>query len=143
MPVTVEQARDEMCNVLKVAWAAGAYSSAPILWDDKSALPPLDTTAVWLRMTIKHAGGGASSLGSPDGLKRFTRIGLIAVQCFVNPGQGNVTLDAVVDIIMHAFERASTANGVWFRNVRFKEIGAVGGWNQANVLVDFEYDTVR
>lgn len=145
MPLTVEQARDEMSQVLKDALAAAqsGYQNILVLWDDTDGDPPKDVATPWLRHTIKHALGGNASLGGADGKKRRFRGGVLAVQIFTTPGDGNSTADALIGIIMQAYEDGSAAAGVWYRNVRFTEIGFSGGWKQTNVYADFEYDEVR
>lgn len=143
MPVTIEQARDEISAVLKdgMAAAQSGYQNIPILWDDTEKEPPADTTASWLRFTARHVVGGNASLGGANGAKRRYRAGVLSVQVFTKPGDGRSTADALVAIIMGAYEDAN--GSVWYRNVRFQEVGMSGGWQQTNVFADFEYDEVR
>jgi hypothetical protein len=144
MSTTVAQARDEMLGVLKAALAAeSSYSSVLVIWDDTEKSPPKDVKVTWLRALVKHATGSPASLGGSDAKRKYKRTGDLIVQLFTPVGDGRSTADALVTIIMKAYEKGSTPNGVWFRNVRFKEIGLSDGWTQTNIYADFEYDELR
>ncbi len=134
-----------MSGVLKSAIEAAAspVDDTLVLWDDTDGDPPTDVATPWLRFTAKHATGGNASLGGAAGKKRRHRGGILAVQVFTKPGDGRSTADALVAIIQQAYESGSTGNGVWYRNVRFQEVGLSGGFQQTNVLADFEYDEIR
>lgn len=148
MPATITQARDEMSAVLADALVATDgdspdFSDIPVAWPDKEFVIPKDTTVTWARFVIRHATGGNVSLGSANGTKRYNRAGVLAVQLFTPIGLGYSTTDLLTSIIMEAYEKGSTPNGVWFRNVRLVEVGVTDGWNQTNVISEFEYDEVR
>lgn len=133
------QARDEMLTLFRTAWLAdAATAAAPIVYWDKSEdeqLPDPNTTPIWCRATIQHAGGGNDSIGN----KIFFRTGTATIQIFTVYGSGLTNNDLAVKVALDAFQGKSTSGGVWFRNVFANEIGQDGMWFQTNVLASFEY----
>ena len=139
MPATIATARDEMSALFKAAWDT---TGLPVIWDDVAKTPPKTRTG-WARFTIRHEDGDQSTLSGGLGKARFTRRGTIFIQIFTPVGKGLSDADPLIKKAMDAYEGKSTASGVWFRNVRPREIGPDGDWNQVNVLADFEYDEVK
>jgi len=142
MTATITQARDDMLGVLKVAWEASADSqNLPMLYPDVAGDPP--TEGAWGRATVLHTGSNQASLANHAGVRRFRRTGVVVVQLFTPPGGGQVLSDDLVTVVKNAFEGITTTNGVVFLNVTPRDIGQSGGFYQANVQADFEYDEVR
>lgn len=139
MTLTITQARDEISTLFKVAWDATGYL---VIWDDVGQPAPTDRSP-WARFTIRHYDGAQATLANHSGQRRYRRSGTIFVQLFAPTGEGLSTLDEMAIVAMRAFEGKSTAGGVWFRDVRLREVGVDGNWQQANVMADFEYDEVR
>lgn len=146
MSLTPIEARDEMLALFKTIWDEGSdevdTSELSIHWPDLPFDVP-DENEAWLRVTLRTATGEQATLSGSEGLKRFNRQGVIIVQVFTPVGDGMKLSYKLVKIVMGAFEGKATPNGVWFRNVRFNEVGIDGGWNQVNVLTDFNYDEVK
>lgn len=139
---TVIEARDEMMETFRTAWMASETSQElPVIYPDVSDEPP--TSGGYARITVAHTGGTQATLANAEGKRRWRSTGTLTVQLFTPPGGGQVLSDKLVTIAKNAFQGVSTAGGVVFRDVSIREIGAVSGWYQANVLVAFEYDEVR
>lgn len=144
MPIaTKAQARDEILGVHKTAWdAGGASAGLTVLYSDTEGDIP--AAGGWCRITVQHATGGAVTLSSSVGTRRFTHTGTVTVQIFTDHNEGGTLSDDLTDIVENAFEGAVTSPGrVIFRRVRTQEIGQHGQWYQTNVLADFEYDKLR
>lgn len=139
MTLTITQARDEMSALFKAAWDPTGHA---VIWDDIGQ-PVENDRSPWARFTIRHADAGQATLANHGGQRRYRRMGTIFVQLFAPTGEGLSTLDEMAIEAMRAFEGKSTAGGVWFRDVRLREVGVDGNWQQANVMADFEYDEVR
>ena len=139
---TVATARDDMLAVLKTAWEASAISQdLVLLYPDVAGDPP--TEGAWGRATVLHTGSAQASLANHAGVRRFRRTGVVIVQLFTPPGGGQVLSDDLVAVVKDAFEGITTTNGVMFLNVTPRDIGQSGGFYQANVQADFEYDEVK
>lgn len=136
---TISEARDEISALFKAAWDTTGY---PVIWDDVAQAPP-KTRSPWARHTVRHEDGRQASLANHLGQRRWRRFGTVFIQIFTPVGKGLSEADILIKVAMDAYEGQSTAGGVWFRNVRFREIGADGDWNQVNVLADFEYDEIK
>ena len=140
---TIAQAKDDIAKQFNDAWQADPQSSGIVVFFDKKEEDGDQKSAdgSWARLTIKHFDSQFSkqSLASSTGIKNYQRDGFVTVGIFTPIGEG-VDLDsALTSIAMGAFEGAKTPNGVWFRNVRFHEVGVSGAWFQTNVKADFNY----
>lgn len=141
MSLTLAQARDDILTVFKTAWDTTSY---PAMYDDVDGDDiPTDTSSPWARITVKHDKGQQTALCGADGSKRFTRTGVIIIQIFTPSGEGLSSSDTSVKIIQDAFEGKKSTNGVWFRDVDYKEIGPSGDYYQVNVIIQFEYDEIK
>jgi len=139
MTATYAQAVDDILGVFKAAWDPTSHTA--LYTNVKGEVPSGEDP--WARVNLQHTGGNQASLTGGLGTTRWARMGFLAVQIFVPIGEGLSEAHALAKIISDAFEGASTANGVWFRNVRVNEVGPDGDWYQVNVVVDFEYDEVK
>ena len=139
----ITTARDEMLTVFKDAWDLSDTSNIyDVSYDDNDDfLATQSEKKAFARVKVQHATGGQSSLSNRSGVKNYTRTGFVAIQVFTRNGTGLSLSDLLSQIVMDAYEQtASTASGVWFRNVRLNEIGVDGIWYQVNVLADFTYE---
>lgn len=134
--MNVSQARDEMYGVFLKVWD----KTYPVVWGTLPGTPPASETP-WARVTIKHSGGGQSSLAGETGTRRFKRIGIIRISVFVPAGGDQVIGYELAQKVANAYEDAKL--DVWFRNIRIKEQGVSGAFEQIDVLADFLYDEVR
>lgn len=138
MSLTVPQARDEMSAIFHTEWEASSFAAFEVRWDDVGEPAPTSRSP-WARFTIRHADGGNASISN----YHFRRKGTVFVQLFAPTGEGLSRLDQMGMVALAAFEGRATPGGVWFREVRLREIGVDGNWQQVNVLADFEYDEIR
>lgn len=143
----VADARDDILGTLKTAWDADPSSQdLDILWSDAPDNVTdheeyLNNPRVgWARATVVHTPiGGLRTIGtSPN--RKFERTGTIFVQLFTPTGKGLNLADQLVRVVLGAFEGVRTANGVWFRDSGFNEVGQNGNHHQTNVTVSFVYD---
>ena len=144
MSCTFNDARDHMLKVFKDAWDPTGF---PVVYPDKAEDPDnggsTPSANVWARATIRHADGFQSSLTGPlEVLKRHSNIGVVIIQVFGKLGDGGVAAYGAAQLVATAY-RTSRGIPVWFRNVRINEIGTRSGYQQINVLIEFEYDSVE
>lgn len=161
MPTNMTGARDEIMTMFQIGMAAAVtaaiISSIPtIVWDntttagsvipvdtDKSSIPPIPLSESWIRISMKHATGGQSSLTSGRQGTRYTRGGILAAQCFTPVGDGSKAADTLVQLVLDIFEGIATPSGVWFRHGHPQEIGQDDSWYQVNAILEFTYDQIK
>lgn len=138
MTSTVENARDEMYGLAKNAFEG----LCELVYDDAKAKKP-DGPAPWARATVRHNGGGESSISRGNGKGRYTRSGTLYLNLFSPPGDGLRVLDPLVKVALDAYEGKTTPSGIWFTKVQVRELGIANGLYQINVLINFSYDEVK
>lgn len=143
---TIAQARDDISKLFYDAWVADSNSSGiKVFYDnldeDSSSK---DSKKSWVRFSIRHFDAfSRETLARGNGQKNYFRDGVAIVGIFT-PIENGMALDStLVDIAMTAFEGKSTTNGVWFRNIRFTEVGVTQSWFQTNVKADFSYSEIK
>ena len=99
-------------------------------------------TDPWCRVTIKHVSGGQATLRGSGAL--FQHNGIVIVQVFASArdNTGSTVATRLAMVASKAFEGRRTPN-VWFKSVRYEEIGREGTWYQINVSADFEWNERR
>lgn len=149
MPLTRTQARDEMLNRVKAAFASlDPVVVAPenIVWENSAAgQKPAETEEpppAWARVTLQHASGGQASLTGALGTKLYDRRGLLTIQLFTRY-DGLITADAAAESIEDFFINNASDSEVEYFNVVSQEVGEEGPWFQTNIVIDFEYRQVR
>lgn len=135
MSLTFTEARDEILAICHVAWIAQASPPDLYYWDIPHD-PPTDTA--WSRITVRYSLGRNKAIGN----RIFLRGGTVTWQIFTIFGDGLSSADAFSKVAADSMQGKSTPGGVWFRNVRMREIGQDGDYFQVQVLADFEYDEV-
>jgi len=145
MPIaTITEARDDILSVFKTAWDAnttaivGSVPEVRYQTVEETALPP--STGYWAWVAVEHVEGGHAAIGT----QLFEHEGIFSVQLY-SPltTQGIENLDALVEVVLAAFEGKQSTNGVWFRNARVNEVGPSRAWFQTNILIDFVYTIAR
>jgi hypothetical protein len=134
--MTVQDAVDAMNAALLSAWTAAGLLAEDVRWTDIAGAALPDSNKVWCRVTVRHADGFKRVLSV--GANTHENTGTYWVQIFSPIGVGNVQGYAAVQAVVTAFRDSN--GGVWFRNVRLKEVGTSGAFEQTNVLADFSYD---
>lgn len=150
MPATITEARDQMLSRLKTDYDANpsGFGNLVIMWDDSANDPPIPDPQVvtplpWARVNVKHTTGRQTAIGKSGVKGRYTRGGFLIIQLFTPGNKGLVSSDAIITMILAAFEGKTTSGGLVFRNGRFQEVGQDGPWHQTNIFVDFEYDDIH
>lgn len=149
--MTTVQARDQIFTLLKTAWASGAPGAVasaytPALYyqgQEPLTAPPMNLAHG--KVTLTHVTGRQTSLASSDSTKRWTRGGIIIVQCLapISSGKGLTIAESLAVVANNAFEGKTTTGGAWFRNCRLNEVGPKDGWFAINAITDFLYDEVK
>lgn len=143
----VDEAKDDILTLFRDAWLASQDSSEIyVFYDSKNEdSSKKDSGKSWSRITIRHFENGfpSPSLSSSSGVKKYNRAGVITVGIFTPIGEGTDLDSRLTKIVMDAYEGKSSPNGVWFRNVRFNEVGVSGSWFQTNVKINFEYSEYK
>jgi hypothetical protein len=139
----MDAAMTAMLTHFKTAWDAQTPPVPPVAWEDTDTDIPEDTDTEWAEVLILHDKAGQSTLGEV-GSRTFSKPGHILVRIRTKPGQGRSRSNALVQNAINAFEgTATTADGVWFRDVSSQEVGNIDGWYQVNVVARFTYDVVK
>jgi hypothetical protein len=141
MPLTMQEARDEMLTLVKTCADANDVGS---VWEGTAGDKPPDGPKVsWIRAGVRHFTRQQSTLSGSVGLRRYTSNGLLVVALFTPVESGIAEADRLASLFRNAVEGVSTSGAVWFRNARTNEMGLDGSWWRTDVLADFEYDEVR
>ncbi len=138
MSLTFEQAEDEMLTMLNTAWLTTGYD---MFWEDVRDQRSADSDP-WASTYLRHTFSNQSTLGG-QGNRSFTRIGMITVQIFTPIGKGLSESRMLAKVVSDTFEGKASPGGVWFKNVRPKEVGRDGEFYQIDVLIEFSYDEVK
>lgn len=149
--MTYGQARDEMFAMLKARWDLFAPATVDnaytpdVFWQGKVYSTPPPVGKAFARATVLHAAGRQASLAGEGGARRFSRRGMVMVQCFgPNAGSEGLTIaEALGKIVTDTYEGQASPGGIWFRNCRINEVGPDDGWFQVNAYADFIYDEVK
>lgn len=141
------EAVDEILALFGAAWAANAAAAisavttpAIVYEDDEDGAP--DSVAPFCRITVQHADASQRTLGTA-GARQFEHEGIVFVQVFA-PIRARGAMDVaqrLAEVAQAAFEGQRTSR-VWFRNVRFNEVGRSGPFFQINVAADFQWSQV-
>lgn len=148
MSHTATSARDAVLNVINVAWlASGITSTIGILWDD------VEVTEKELSATrfdvngnaLPYARGTARTLVSnqetlgPVGVAKYLTEGLLVVQVFTPPGDGNELADSIMEVLKTA-TRGVSVGALWFFNVVPNEVGIDKQWNRHDFRASYRYE---
>lgn len=138
--MTASEAIDAMLGVFKTYWDAQSNVGAAV-YDDVAAPTPLPQ-APWARAYVQHHWGGQRSLTGANAQIMYDNTGTMFVQVFAPIGAGRVRARTLAEGVVNAYRSARNLD-VWFRNHRLQEAGESGQYAQVNVMVNFNYDTVR
>jgi hypothetical protein len=143
MSVDRESARDEISKLFTDAWAA---TSLALVYDDLAQAAPKasnttdDQAPAFARLSIKHDNQDQVAFAADSSQKRYRATGTVWVQIFTPVATGLTQADSLVTLAKNAFRGHPTPGGVWFTNVRDREVGPTGAYFQNNVLATFTYD---
>ena len=131
--MTPIEAKDAMFAVVLALTPVGVIT----VWPDKPDTIPVGEK--WVRPIIRHADSKQTSLATSNGTRRFTRYGVLAVDCYAPVGDGNVEVDTLAHAFVKGLEMLQSSP-IWYRNIRFIEIGKEGSSSRVTVMADFQYD---
>lgn len=153
MSLTYTQATDEIVRLLNERWIAltpallGGSDPALMQWPGMpQGQPPV--VQPFGRFIIRHLPDARHTL-APAGSRRFTRSGIITVQCFgpiadpAWPAGGLSFAEKFAIIARDAYEGVGTGDGLWFRNAHIVELGADKVYYQHQARVEFTYDECK
>lgn len=107
-----------------------------ILWPDKPGELPDEK---YVRPVIRHGGGGQTSLAGADATRKFTKTGVLSIDCYAPVGDGNVEIVELYHAFTKGFE-SLRSSPVWYRNIRAIDRDKEGSSSRVSVLIDFQYD---
>lgn len=143
---TILEAKDSICGAISEQWLLDDLSKNILIFYDKKTEDDAEKSSElpWARVTIKHFDSGFSnqSLTGSFGSRMYNRDGFVTIGIFTPIGK-SISLDSgLVGIAMKAFE-GKHSDGVWYKNVRFNEVGITGSWFLTNVKADFNYSEYK
>lgn len=139
--LTITEGRDEILSIFKAVWGTTGYLAQ---YSGTEGEPP-NQIDPWARVTVRHVGGGARSLGNVQGKRCMQRIGNVTIQLFDKANRdGLAELDVLANAVLRGYEKPSDpSHGVWYRNARLNEVGQIGDWTQFNIIAEFSYNEVH
>lgn len=138
MSATLQQAHKEVCDAVRVQWAAAGEDADKLLWVGvEAALPAASET--WARANPQFASGRETAIGG----RLFERAGVLLLEVYVPGGHGDKILLTLCETMTDAFEGVETPSGVRFRNARVTGTQDDAEWRRALIAVDFQADRIR
>ena len=147
MSHTATTARDAVLGVINAAWLASPTTSPiGILWDnvrvteEDLALIRFDAQGnplPYARGTARTLASNSETLG-PPGLAKYLSTGLLVVQIFTPPGDGNELADAVVEVLKAA-TRGQSVGELWFYDVVAPDIGIDAAWFRTDFRASYRF----
>jgi len=148
MPATYEEAIDQMSAFFKVAWDANTTAIVgyvpEVFWPGVEKENAPDVAKYWARFTQEGVNEEQTTLTGDAGCQRFTPEGLIVIQVFC-PKLDSVSMEngrKLATVGKEAYRGKKTSGGIWFRNVKIKELTPEAKWNRFNVIAEYEYDEI-
>lgn len=142
---TYTQARDDIMGRVKTKWTevGSATENLPLIFADKekkgSDIP--EDEGSWGLADVSF--GPSIQAGHGDNEKRYRRTGILIVDVHTQPGDGYVSIDAIVQVLADAVEGHTTPNGVTFLDFDSKDGGNVGQFKVTRVVASFDFDQVK
>lgn len=108
-----------------------------VVWPDKPDTIPVGEK--WIRPIVRTAYSRQTSLSNSNGIRKFTRTGVLSIDCYAPVGDGNVEVNNLANIYQVGLEKLQSSP-IWYRNIRSIENGKEGSSSRVSVMADFEYD---
>lgn len=154
MSLNITSAVDAILGRFKTQWDADTpaiTTTAPtVVYESiESTLRPhpSDTSAPWVRVTIRHATSRKATLNSQTA--RYRRTGFIFVQVFVPwvDGTSYDQVDLLAAVAQDAFEGKTAGDddghGVVFTNAVVKEMPKDGIFLRRDCIVEYYWDSIK
>lgn len=143
MTATATDARDQVFALI-LADVTAYDPGVELVWQGVPQMNQPTAQDTWARITMQHLTGGQASLAGVDGVRRWSRAGIITAQCFAPLASGSVQkATQLAGVIRDSLQGKATASRVWFTNPRIIEIGEDRDWYNVNAIIDFNYDELR
>lgn len=141
--MTSADARNEVM-ALVASVLVGLITVDNIRWPGQESMSPPVASATWAAIFMTHTIGEQGSLAGDTGKRRWSRQGIITIQCFAPTAKAGLTVSFDLACrLRDAFQSYSSATSLWFRNANAKEVGPDASWYQANTTANFDYDEVK
>lgn len=111
----------------------------PVFFDNAGDDVQPPQNSAWVRLTVLP---GASQQVEMGRLRRWRRIGVVAVQIFVPAASGTGLAQELGDTVIEIFE-GLTLSSVIFRATSLIRVGLDGAWLQYNANTPFQADELR
>lgn len=131
--MTPNEAREAIEERFVAQWAARTLFTFE---NEKFKEAGADTP--WVRLSVRHFGGGQETLG-PKGQRKYQRIGAIIAQVFTPLVKGMKAGATYAQDIRGIFE-GERFSDVYAWNGRVLEIGPDGKHYQTNIEIDITYE---
>lgn len=142
MTATPIQAKDEMLEVFKNAWDADPVSTGlDVVYPDILGPTPSSDNA-WVEIVVQHNTGGEANLAGSGSTRRYRSTGFLIFRVMTPTLEGLDLADQLAEVIIKAYE-ISKSRSVMYISPRPNFVGNDGAWHQTNVVVEFQYDTIR
>lgn len=133
---TINEVREAIYSRFNTQWGTRtAFTFDNERFDSEKQTDP------WVRLSVRHVGGGQDTLGPPGG-RKYRRKGQVFLQIFTAVDEGLSVADGHAQFAKPIFEGVSFS-GVDFMDFRVREVGPDGKWFQTLVEWDFDYDEIR
>ena len=136
--MTFEEANNDILGMITEAWNQTGFK----IFYESVADEQLEVTEPFIRVWVRHTGGGQRSLGGKDN-RIFDRRGFVRIEVHARIANGLQESYQLAKVVTDAYEGKSSDNGVWFRRVRINEMGKDGMFNRVDVIIDFEYHETK
>lgn len=152
MTIEYNQAVDQINSKFWEVWNSSQTSSIvgyvpeTRWWGIEEPTLP-DGSKFWCRVSVQSANETQACFSSYDDTpnkKRYNCSGLVFVQIFCPKSNAKAAElgRSLAQIAKKAFRGKSTADGVWFRNVRINELAPENLFYRFNIIAEFEYDEI-
>lgn len=111
----------------------------PVFFDNAGDEVQPPQNSAWVRLTVLP---GASQQVEMGRLRRWRRVGIIALQIFVPAASGTGLASELGDTVIEIFE-GLTLSGVIFRATTLNRVGLDGAWLQYNANTPYQADELR
>ena len=111
----------------------------PVFFDNAGDDVQPPQNSAWVRLTVLPGSSQQVEMGR---LRRWRRIGVVAVQIFVPAASGTGLVQELGDTVIEIFE-GLTLSSVIFRATSLIRVGLDGAWLQYNANTPFQADELR
>ena len=140
---TLAEARDTIIAHFENEWVnVLGLALSDIYYQNRRNDSPENGEVKWCRFSLFNTAFNKSSLTNIDGVCQYDREAILLIELLVplDDGIDDVTSQGVLDI----FEGGvPSMNGIWFREVTVKEIGASENWYRTDIIARVLYNQVK